>query len=138
MLHRDICLENLVVVDPERGFDSIKLIDFGSSCSILDDKPVEDNLGDDLVGTLEFCAPEVVSEQVYSYESDYWSIGVVAYALLSGIMPFYADTKGELTEQIENGNCDFRYDEWWNVGHQAKDFVQRLLARDPRKRPKPE
>lgn len=62
----------------------------------------------------------------------------MAYALLSGIMPFYAETVGELSEQIENSNCDFRYDEWWNVGHQAKDFVQQLLARDPRLRPTPE
>lgn len=61
MLHRDICLENLVVADPARGFGSIKLVDFGSSCSIPDDKPVEDRLGVALVGTLEYCAPEVVS-----------------------------------------------------------------------------
>lgn len=36
ILHRDICLENLVVADPDRGYDSLKLIDFGSAINFIE------------------------------------------------------------------------------------------------------
>jgi len=38
-------------------------------------------------------APEILNEKPYGKECDYWSLGVVAYIILSGIPPFYsADT----------------------------------------------
>eukprot|EP00964_Phaeocystis_antarctica_P008469 scaffold4570_cov56-Phaeocystis_antarctica.AAC.2 len=43
-----------------------------------------------------YAAPEQISHQQYEREVDMWSVGVVAYVLLSGAMPFdpahYADT----------------------------------------------
>lgn len=96
ILHRDICLENIVIADPERGFESLKLIDFGAACKFRDNKKVREKMGNPIFTTLEYSAPEVLEDQYYGVESDYWSIGVVAYVLLSGVMPFYADDKSEL------------------------------------------
>ena len=97
ILHRDICLENLVVGDPEIGFSSLKLIDMGSSCRFVNGHSVKEALDGDVYGTHEFVAPEVLGEQRYSEASDIWSIGVVAFTLLSGQLPFYDDNKHLLT-----------------------------------------
>lgn len=40
------------------------------------------------VGTIMYMAPEVVKKQPYCTKSDCWSIGVIAYALLTGELPF--------------------------------------------------
>lgn len=47
-------------------------------------------------------APEVLKQQ-YSSAADLWSIGVVAYMLLSSQMPFYGRTRIEIAERIING-----------------------------------
>ena len=45
----------------------------------------------DCVGMLEFCAPEVLLEQPYSYSCDDWSFGILLYFLFCGKFPFVHD-----------------------------------------------
>ena len=58
-------------------------------------------------GTLEFMAPEVLASQIYGEEGDIWAIGVVAYTLLSGMLPFFADDRIELWDKIVE--CKLKY-----------------------------
>ena len=69
----------------------------GSSCRFVLGHSVKEALEGDVYGTHEFVAPEVLGEQRYSEASDVWSIGVVAFTLLSGQLPFYDDNKHLLT-----------------------------------------
>ena len=46
-------------------------------------------------GTPEFVAPEVVNYDPVTLVSDMWSLGVIAYVLLSGLSPFQGDTVSE-------------------------------------------
>ena len=41
------------------------------------------------VGTIMYMAPEVVKKEDYCTKSDCWSIGVIAFALLTGELPFH-------------------------------------------------
>jgi serine/threonine protein kinase len=39
-------------------------------------------------GTIDFMAPEVLLNQNYDLSCDIWSIGVIAFVMLSGYLPF--------------------------------------------------
>lgn len=41
------------------------------------------------LGTYEYLAPEVIQSPMYSYEADFWSLGVVVFELLVGVPPFF-------------------------------------------------
>ena len=85
-MHRDIKMENILFESKEEDSE-IKLIDFGLSTIYA--KQRQKVALDEPVGTLYTMAPEVFMEQ-YDLQADMWSIGVVAYILLSGIKPFWS------------------------------------------------
>jgi serine/threonine protein kinase len=63
----------------------LKLIDFGYSKII-------NNLTYTFCGTPHYMAPEIVSNKGHSFESDYWSLGIVLFEMLTGEVPFnYSD-----------------------------------------------
>ena len=61
----------------------LKLVDFGLS-KILG--PTETST--DPFGTLSYVAPEVLLQKPYGKNVDLWSLGVIIYILLSGMLPF--------------------------------------------------
>ena len=79
-------------------------------------------------------APEVLKQEKYGNACDYWSIGVVAFVMLSGTMPFYEDDNFKLFEQIKNCDYDFKAETWENVTAEAKDFITKILVPNPNNR----
>ena len=76
-IFRDIKPENIIV--KTNGY--IKLIDFGMA-KILKDKT------NSIVGTPQYMAPEIILGDYYSFEIDYWSIGICLYEFVCGNIPF--------------------------------------------------
>ncbi|XP_063922747.1 inhibitor of nuclear factor kappa-B kinase subunit beta-like [Zophobas morio] len=81
--HRDIKPENIVLQNSSgRPGDIIyKLIDLGYAKE-LNDSVVS------FVGTLHYLAPEIMRTEKYDYSVDYWSLGVVAFEVICGVLPF--------------------------------------------------
>ena len=91
MIHRDIKPENLILQDV--SFNSpVKLVDFGFSTTL---QQVKDKPNAYLCGTRGYLAPEVIKDRNYSAKSDVFSMGVVFYIMLSGLMPYRASKEGE-------------------------------------------
>ncbi|CAH8553424.1 unnamed protein product [Schistosoma rodhaini] len=63
-----------------------------------------------------------------------WAVGVLTYILLTGISPFAGDTQLETFQNILDCIVDYSREEMQNVSDLAKDFIQKLLVKNPRKR----
>ncbi|XP_036167866.1 LOW QUALITY PROTEIN: inactive serine/threonine-protein kinase PLK5 [Myotis myotis] len=84
-----------------------------------------------LCGTPNFLAPEVVSRNGHSCQSDIWALGCIMYMVLTGNPPFVAASLAEMYENIREG----RYHEPAHVSPNACRLIARLLAPNPAERP---
>ena len=91
IIHRDIKPENILMVDKSESSD-VKIVDFGLAKMIGPSQ-----LCIDAYGTLGYVAPEVLSEKPYAKAADIWSLGVIAYLMLIGALPFDSKDDHELT-----------------------------------------
>ncbi|EAY00275.1 CAMK family protein kinase [Trichomonas vaginalis G3] len=123
--HRDIKLDNIGIT-----FDNkIKLIDFGMS-SIKESHSI-DSLRTTFCGTLEYIAPEILRGESYDAKAaDIWSLGVVAYVLATGNLPF-TGTEKLLIHSILS--CEYSFPSF--VSEEVKTLVRSMLQLDPTKRP---
>ncbi|XP_037229899.1 ribosomal protein S6 kinase-related protein isoform X3 [Falco rusticolus] len=78
IMHRDVKMENILL--DERGH--LKLTDFGLSRHLQWGERAHT-----ICGTLQYMAPEVLSGGPYSHAADWWSLGVLLFALASGEFP---------------------------------------------------
>jgi len=126
--HRDLKPENLLC-SGEGENEVVKIADFGLS-KIFNE---EDKLVTSC-GTPGYVAPEVLLCESYDKGVDMWGIGIITYVLLAGYPPFYADDDTAMFERIMN--CDYDFDDecWDDVSELAKDFIQKLLIKDPEQR----
>ncbi|XP_032763211.1 death-associated protein kinase 3 isoform X1 [Rattus rattus] len=127
--HFDLKPENIMLLDKHAASPRIKLIDFGIAHRIEAGSEFKN-----IFGTPEFVAPEIVNYEPLGLEADMWSIGVITYILLSGASPFLGETKQETLTNISAVNYDFDEEYFSSTSELAKDFIRRLLVKDPKRR----
>lgn len=94
IIHKDINPAN-IVLNPETG--QVKIIDFGISTQLSRQNPILKN-PNVLEGTLAYISPEQTGRMNRSldYRTDFYSLGVTFYELLTGQLPFETDDLLEL------------------------------------------
>ncbi|CAL0312795.1 unnamed protein product [Lupinus luteus] len=127
VVHRDLKPENVLFTSKDENSE-LKVIDFGLSDFVKPDERLND-----IVGSAYYVAPEVL-RRAYTTEADVWSAGVVAYILLSGSRPFWARTESRTFKAVLKADPNFDEPPWPSLSDEAKDFVKRLLKKDPQKR----
>ncbi|KHN47935.1 CDPK-related protein kinase [Glycine soja] len=127
VVHRDLKPENFLFTSKDEN-SLLKAIDFGLSDFVKPDERLND-----IVGSAYYVAPEVL-HRAYSTEADVWSVGVIAYILLCGSRPFWARTESGIFRAVLKADPSFDEPPWPSLSDEAKDFVKRLLNKDPRKR----
>ena len=127
IVHRDIKPEHFLLTTDERETQKIKLIDFGLARK---HKPGTAPMKT-FTGSPSFVAPEVIARK-YDNMCDMFSVGVTAYFLLTGMLPFDGPTDQETFDLISAGK--FKFPSSLFLSDDAKDFITKLLVVDPKKR----
>jgi calcium-dependent protein kinase len=135
IIHRDIKAANILLDDTSEDAN-VKIGDMGTAL-IID---TEQTTTPDFVGTPWFMAPETLKSE-WKTQSDIWSVGVFAYHLLSGVIPFndinnpYNPRIHAIWRSILFDELDFSTKHWKDVSQEAKDFVKLCLVKDYIARP---
>lgn len=81
--HRDIKPDNIVLqhCDNRKGNTVYKIIDLGYA------KELNDTIVS-FVGTLHYLAPEIFQTEQYNSCVDYWSMGILTFEIICGVLPF--------------------------------------------------
>ncbi|KAL3078111.1 hypothetical protein niasHT_036994 [Heterodera trifolii] len=121
IIHLDLKPENIMCVS--QTSNQIKLIDFDLAQWYDGSKDLMF-----MAGTPEFAAPEVIKYEPLDFHTDMWSLGVIAYILLSGQSPFLGETLAHTYCNVERGNWMFceEFAEY-GISSDAKDFISKLL-----------
>ncbi|MES1917293.1 MAG: hypothetical protein MHM6MM_009030 [Cercozoa sp. M6MM] len=130
VVHRDLKPENVLLSDAS-DVTSIALSDFG-----LSKFATPFDLMSLPCGTLTYVAPEVLTLKGYGSKVDLWSIGCIAYLLLSGRLPFDGRSKSQVIDRTLHADLNWEAPHWEHkhVSEQAKSLIALLLQKDPEQR----
>ncbi|CAK81087.1 unnamed protein product (macronuclear) [Paramecium tetraurelia] len=122
IIYRDLKPENILL--DEQGH--VVLTDFGLSKHLCDDE-----LTKSMCGTPEYLAPEIItSNNGYSFEVDYYSLGCIIYEMLNGKTPFYSTNKRQMFQDRLTRKVTWPD----SIDETAISLVNGLLEIDPLKR----
>jgi serine/threonine protein kinase len=90
IVHRDLKPGNVFLVnDADEGY-IVKVLDFGVAKALRGSSVSEDSITDSgtLLGTLQYMSPEQFRGFEVGHQTDLWSIAVMAFQCLVGVLPF--------------------------------------------------
>ncbi|HYH97493.1 serine/threonine-protein kinase [Hyalangium sp.] len=89
VIHRDLKPGNIFVVRDSGGGESVKVLDFGlAKRSEMPNGTSPQTRASMIVGTPEYMAPEQASGQAVGPHTDLYSVGVIAFEMLTRRIPF--------------------------------------------------
>jgi serine/threonine protein kinase len=105
IVHRDLKPGNLFLARGRGGEDTIKVLDFGISKALFGEEGTlsDSNLTETqtIMGTPLYASPEQLrSSKSVDARADIWSLGVILFELMTGQLPFEAETVSGLISSI--------------------------------------
>ncbi|XP_034562577.1 serine/threonine-protein kinase 17A [Notolabrus celidotus] len=128
VVHLDLKPQNILLTSSSPLGD-IKIVDFGLSRMVSNHRELRE-----IMGTPEYVAPEILNYEPISTATDMWSIGVLAYVMLTGISPFLGEDKQETFLNISQLNVSYTEEELQQLDQAALPFMQMLLRKQPQDR----
>lgn len=97
IVHRDLKPDNLLIADRSGQGDFVKVLDFGIAKVAEDGERKNTKLTQQgmIIGTPPYMSPEQFSGEAIDARSDIYSLGVIAFEMLTGHLPFVANTPWE-------------------------------------------
>jgi serine/threonine protein kinase len=131
VLHCDLKPENIMLQRPHPGEEIVKLIDFG--IAKLRDSKVTSVEATKIAGTMEYMAPEQLNGTPTT-ASDIFSLGIVAYEMLTGKKPFPAQNLFQLVEMHRTGVKEAPKTLRPDLPEAAQTVILKALSFDPSQR----
>jgi len=134
IVHRDLKLENLFVVDAGAPAPRVKILDFGIARVAGAGEGARLTSHGEFLGTPGYCAPEQVYGDADDPAVDIYALGVCGFAMLAGRLPFEgppAQMLADKTHDAAPGLDEVRRD----VPNAATALIGAMLERDPGRRP---
>lgn len=140
VVHRDLKPDNILLKETRDGGDWVKVVDFGIAKAVKRDTQLLTTPGL-VVGTPRYMSPEQLTGGAVDVRTDVYALGIIAFQLLTGRMPFPSTSREEETTipwalqrltQRPLTLAEARPDVAWPAGAQA--VFDRALARDPAER----
>lgn len=141
IIHRDIKPDNIFLHKSEKS-EIVKVVDFGIVKLISEVEGFsQESLTQTghLIGTPNYMAPERLQGLTYNGQSDVYSLGVIAYQMLCGTLPFLSDSSnffsliGTILTQEPTSLRELNPE----ISISLEQLVMSALAKDPEKRPTP-
>ena len=136
VIHRDLKPANIALTAKLGNPEHVKILDFGVAKILVDsglDAPL--TRAGTVLGTPEYMAPEQAIGRDIDGRTDLYAIGILAYELLTGEVPFRGPVREILRQQVSE--IPARPSEAFpelEVHEDLEELVLRLLAKDPRRR----
>ncbi len=126
VIHRDIKPTNIMLT--RNG--EVKIADFG----IAHNAAGESTQVMGLMGSPRYMSPEQVQEEDVTNKTDLYSLGIVAYELLSGKPPFLAKTIPQLVRKIVNEPAPSPREFRPELPARLEDILDRVMQKKPERR----
>ena len=128
IVHLDLKPENLVLKSEDPDSD-IVIIDFGCARKLEAGKTYNDR-----VGTPYYVSPEMLDSKLQKTGDilkacDMWSLGVIAYVMVTGRPPFGGTDNSRIYARIKRG--EYKYPSSLKLSADLKDLIAKLLTKNP-------
>ena len=127
LVYRDLKPDNLMF----RATGELVLVDFGIVKSVRDEASLITTMSGQVIGTPYYVSPEQASGKEVTNRSDFYSLGVIMYELLTGDRPYTADSLHMLLMRHVHGPVPSLPSEHARF----QPFLNCLMAKDPGDRP---
>jgi len=131
-VHRDVKPENVMLVSDELSSVEVRLLDFGLARALAPSTSADARTAAGVfVGSIAYASPEQLLASETGPAADWWTLGVLAYELLTNARPFTGERRRAVVAQILAGSPP----PMKGVSRQLELAVRSLLVTDPTRRP---
>ncbi|MDP3503340.1 MAG: protein kinase [Myxococcales bacterium] len=136
IVHRDLKPSNLFLCVDDDGERFLKLLDFGlakrTAPGVTSSTMTSASL---IVGTPDYMAPEQARAQPTDARTDIYALGVLAFQLLAGELPFTANSSVDLVMKHLSAPVPRLTDLDPAIPTELSDLVAQMMAKEPAQRP---
>ncbi|XP_027562062.1 G protein-coupled receptor kinase 5-like [Neopelma chrysocephalum] len=122
IVYRDLKPENILLDDDGH----IRISDLGLAVKIPEGETIRGR-----VGTVGYMAPEVISNERYTFSPDWWGLGCLVYEMIEGQSPFRARKERVKREEVEKRVQEEQELYSDKFSEDAQAICKLLLAKDP-------